>query len=305
MHRGGNFSKTILTAPTPEPTPRLMSLTAWTQNAWGEADDLKERLVCLLKGVNSKQPGILFSQELFTPHSRHFFDTLLGDKYFLFHAIHKVPRPPLISFFLPVLCYLVVGPLAMRDARCAWGLVANPFTILVIVNLLFPLLFPVRPWYTIEGCWGVSFMASCTCFSKDKFSDAQVLEETWFPHSIRGYPVPPLSSPGKLIFYYLQHTFFRPHFTVSVGSLREVRGGEKRTRRSAANTHNTFLTSRAPPPLQLTSLVAGGAASARRELPPRRRQPEPMQGEAGEQCVCGVLCERKTREESPPLAKRI
>jgi len=211
-----------------------MSLTAWTQNAWGEAEDLEERLVRFLGGVNAKNPGILFLQELFTPLSRYYFDTLLRDnKYFVFHAVHKIPQPPLTSFLLPLLCYLVVGSLASltTDLHTSYlvvgplaAIIINPYSILFAANLLFPLLFPgVRHPRNYD--FGLSFMATCTCFSKDKFSDAQVLEERWFPHSIRGYPVPPLTSPGKLLFYYVQHTFFRPLFTVSAGSLKE--GGQR------------------------------------------------------------------------------
>ena len=152
---------------------------------------------------------MLFAQELFTPFSRFSFDTRLSADYHVLHALHVLPKFPMVSFLLPLVLALLIGK---------WGLLVNPYSILLISNVLLkPLLFPGVPVVSHQGTTGSSFMATCTCFSKAAFKTARVLEIKEFGHEIRGYPTPSWRQPGKLFFLYIQHTFFRPHYNISEG----------------------------------------------------------------------------------------
>mmetsp|Transcript_14347 Transcript_14347/g.29521 ORF Transcript_14347/g.29521 Transcript_14347/m.29521 type:complete len:326 (-) Transcript_14347:21-998(-) len=192
----------------------MPSISIWSANTWGEAEDLVARLSVLLDEVKASKPSVICCQELFTPFSRFSFDTKLKDDYFLFHAVCRFPRPPLISFLLPLALAVPTW----------WGLLVNPYSILLISNfLLRPFLFPGVP--LVPGDRWSSFMGGCTCLSKGVFSTASIVAQQGFPHSIRGYPIPSLFQPGKLAFYYLQHTFFRPHYTLCEAFLKE--GGRR------------------------------------------------------------------------------
>lgn len=181
-------------------------------NIWGEPRDLVRRHERLVLYLKCERPDVIAMQELFTPWARWYLRHSLRRDYDLVLALTCWPWPPLISF-----CPCIVLGVLIK-----WWLVfaLSPYSILLVLQIVLRLFFyfsdaPQPP----EGDRHINFMGACTCLSKSTFADVRSLEVTPFPHHMRGYPLPEcslqLSTLTSLLFWYVQHTFFRPHFMIT------------------------------------------------------------------------------------------
>jgi len=147
-------------------------------------------------------------------------DEGIGQKYHRVHAYHPIPSFSLLShipaavFYMGAKCVATqhtwlpswLPYLAIALVPATWLIVWNFF----VVNLFIPKKY-MGPGYT-------SWMGGCIAFDKSHFASARTISLNQFGHAERGY-FNALSkfTPGALLFFWIQHTFFRPGYTIAEG----------------------------------------------------------------------------------------
>ena len=185
-------------------------------NAWGEPPSLASRHSALTKSLIAELPDIVTLQELYSPYSRRVVDEKLGERYHLHHAYHPMPSFSAASHLPALIVYLLLWQFFPNSNVKLAAILLVPLFILIVWNLVAKLI--THSIYKYSGPGWTNFMGGLIAFEKSKFPTSEILSINPFPHSIRGYVHVPATlghTVGSYLFMFIQHTFFRPGFTVA------------------------------------------------------------------------------------------
>lgn len=208
-----------------------------TFNAWMELEQLATRVALLVQGLQETKADICCLQEVFSPFAKAALCAGLARDHHILTADHASPNFPLLAYipallFLSLLYYVTA---ATGIVNVLWalapGVIATPQAILLVLQTVMklvcpqsvkgsvgktePIIEPKRSHCLHRWFRGFDFMATAIIARRDRWERVELVCCQPFSASLRGYPVPNWSSVGKILFYWLQMSFFRPGFLIA------------------------------------------------------------------------------------------